>query len=436
MNADTLLAHLLLDLAVIVLAAQLLRVVLGKLRQPKALAEVLAGLALGPSLLGRLPGDPSTALFPHDVRPSLTLIGALGLSMFAFALGLQLDLDALRRRSRDVVRVSVGALVLPFAVGVALALMLYGPHHIVHGHSVAALPFTLFVATAMSITAFPVLASILAERGIRRTPLGELALSSAALQDGVGWLLLAAALSTLSLSGHHDVRVVLLETIVFLGGLFGVARPLLRKFMATRASAHRGEVETLAIAATVAMVSAGITQLIGVHEVVGAFAAGVAFPRDPDHRRQHAIAGAIMPLTLAMLLPVYFVTPGLQVNIGAIGSQGVAELALITLAACATKLIGAAVPARLGGMSWSEAGPLAVLLNTRGLMELVVLTVGYTEGVLDQRLFSVMVLMALATTMMTCPLLDFLARRGMAATRDSGEAAGNFVLAQTSSVQS
>jgi Kef-type K+ transport system membrane component KefB len=414
MKAEALVAKLLLDLAVIMLAAQLLRAVLGRIHQPRALAEILAGLALGPSLLGRLPGNPTAALFPGQVRPALSLIGTLGLVMFAFVLGMQIDHHAIRARARSIATVSAGAVALPFAAGALLAVWLHSSHHWAHGHQVAALPFTLFVATAMSVTAFPVLAAILVERGIRRTPLGELALSSAALQDAIGWLLLAVALATLSARASGSVARVTLGTAGFLLAL-ACARPLLRALLARRRSNHgAGQIERLAIAATTAVLCAAATQAIGIHQVVGAFAAGVAFPRETsDHQRQPGLGESIMPITLAVLLPVYFVTAGLQVNIATVGPKGVLEFAAIMVAACVTKLLGTALPARAAGIKWAEARPLAVLLNTRGLMELVVLSVGYSEGVLDQRLYTELVLMAVATTMLTGPLLNLLARHGL-----------------------
>ncbi len=415
MSADLLTAHLLLSVAAIIAAAGLLRVLLGKIGQPKALAEILAGLALGPSLLGRLPGDPSRALFPTQVRPALSLIGAVGLVLFAFALGSQIDLPSLRRRGPVLAGVSIGALAVPFSAGTALAIALYRSNQHVGGHSVPELAFILFVATAMSITAFPVLASILSERGLRRTPLGELALGSAAAQDAVGWMLLAVALSAASVKHGGNTLWTLALMGAFLVVLVVVIRPALRALLARRSQEH-DTATVLALAIATAVAAGGFTQLIGVHEVLGAFAAGIAFPR--SRQTTGTLATALMPLTLAALLPVYFLTPGLAINLGAIPFSGVGQFLLITLLACATKLIGSVVPARALGMAWDEAGPLGVLLNTRGLMELVVLTVGYTDGILDSHLFTELVLMAIATTMLTCPLLSALERRGLHAPRN------------------
>jgi Kef-type K+ transport system membrane component KefB len=419
LEPDQVLARVLIDIGILIATAQLLRVLLAPLRQPDVIAYVLAGFVLGPSLLGNLPGDPSSYLFPDQVRAALSTVGSLGLVVFAFVIGLGLDLGALRRQSRAVLDVSVGALVAPLVAGGVLALALYPAHHEVAGAAVPRLAFVLFFATAMAVTAFPVLVAIVDERGIRDSPLGRLAVSSAAVQDAVGWILLAVALAVFSGGGSGPLRIVA-ETVGFFVAL-ALARPLLRAALRSPAlGGPGGEIGALAIALGFAAACAGATQAIGLHLVVGAFAAGVAFPRGvgPGLERS-ALVGAAMPLTMALLMPIYFLGPGLGVDVGAIGSGGFVELAVIFLVACASKLVGGTLGARHAGLPWPEARVLGVLLNTRGLMELVVLTVGYSEGVLDRSLFSELVLVALATTMITGPLLDLLRRGGIDA---AGEA--------------
>jgi Kef-type K+ transport system membrane component KefB len=407
LGPDQVLARLLIDIGILIATAQLLRLLLIPLRQPDVIAYVLAGFVLGPSLLGNLPGDPSSYLFPEQVRSALSVIGSLGLVVFAFAIGLGLDLGALRRQSRAVLSVSLGALLAPLLAGAVLALALYPAHREVGGAAVPRLAFVLFLATAMAVTAFPVLVAIVDERGIRDSPLGRLAVGSAAVQDAVGWILLAVALAVFS-GGSGPLRIVA-EAVGFLVAL-ALARPLLRAVLDNPAlGGPGGEIGTLAIALGFAAACAGATQAIGLHLVVGAFAAGVAFPRDLGApARGPAVIGATMPITMALLMPIYFLGPGLGVDVGAIGPGGFVELAAIFVVACASKLAGGTLGARHAGLPWSEARVLGVLLNTRGLMELVVLTVGYSEGVLDRSLFSELVIVALATTMMTGPLLDLL----------------------------
>lgn len=409
MSADEVLSRLLIDIAILLAVSQLLRLLLAPLRQPDVIAYVLAGFVLGPSLLGNLPSDPSAFLFAEQVRAALAVIGSLGLVVFAFVIGLELDLGAVRRQSRAVLNVSVGALAVPLLAGALLALVIYPAHRQVGGVEVPRLAFVLFLATAMAVTAFPVLVAIVSERGMRDTPLGRLAVSSAAVQDAAGWTLLAVALAALSGEGSNLLRIAA-ETAAFLAAL-ALARPLLKLALARPALAGTGgEIGALAVALGFAAACAGATQAIGLHLVVGAFAAGVAFPRDLPQARVPTLAGAVMPFTMALLMPIYFLGPGLGVDVGSIGPSGFAELAAIFFIACASKLAGGALAARYSGLPWAEARALGVLLNTRGLVELVVLTVGYTEGVLDQALYSELVIMALATTMLTGPLLDLLGR--------------------------
>jgi Kef-type K+ transport system membrane component KefB len=411
MGADEVLARLLIDIAILIAVSQLLRLVLVPLRQPDVIAYVLAGFVLGPSLLGNLPGDPSSFLFPEEVRSGLSTIGSLGLVIFAFAIGLELDLGAVRRQSRAVLGVSAGALAVPLAAGAGLALALYPAHRAVGGDAVPRLAFVLFLATAMAVTAFPVLVAIVSERGMRETPLGRLAVSSAAVQDAVGWVLLAAALAAFSGGGSDLVRT-LAEAAAFFVVLI-LVRPLLKAALASPSlGGAGGDIGALAISIGFAAGCAGATQAIGLHLVVGAFAAGVAFPRRamPARARVPVLSGALMPLTMALLLPIYFLGPGLAVDVGSIGAGGLATLGAIFLVACGSKLVGGTLGARFAGLPWAEAGVLGVLLNTRGLMELVVLSVGYSEGVLDRALYSELVIVALLTTLMTGPLLDLLKR--------------------------
>lgn len=414
MTSDEVLAWLLIDVAILLAVSQLLRRLMVRLRQPEVLAYVFAGILLGPSLLGQLPADPSALLFPAEVRAALAPLGTVGLLVFAFVIGLELDLGEVRRRARSVLGISAGALLLPLLAGAGLALALYSRHGEVEGEPIPQLAFVLFFATAMAVTAFPVLVSIVAERGIRRSPLGEVAVSSAALQDACGWLLLALALAVMPAAGGASFPT-LVATAALLGILLvAVARPLLGALLARVEAGRTGEVGMLATSLCFASACAGITQLVGLHVVVGAFAAGVAFPRGGSSARVRLLCRALMPVTMAFFLPIYFLSPGLQLNVGSIGLAGLPELTAIVAVASICKLAGGALPARWAGSSWRDATTLGVLLNTRGLMELVVLTVGYTEGVLSRQLFSEMVVMAIVTTMMTGPLLEVLRRRGVA----------------------
>lgn len=405
--SDELLAGLLLDIAIIVAVAYGCGRLLGWMGQPPVLGEILGGIALGPTLLGALPGDPSTALFGAQVRESLSAIGALGLVLFMFLAGLGLDMRTVRRHDRTLAAVSFGAVVLPFVLGVGLAALLYGSHDEVGVDHVRFVPFALFIGTALSITAFPVLVRIVSDRGMRGTVVGETAIASAAVQDVAGWLLLAIALAThVGHDATHVLRIAVLGIAFASAVAFGL-RPLMR-----RACDRIGDdlpASTVVWALAGLMACAATTQAIGLHSVVGAFAFGLAFPRSAQQVAD-GLRRMLAPLTMVVLLPVYFLGPGLALNLRLLDAQAIWQFAAATTCACAGKLAGTFTAARLTGMGPREAGTLGVLLNTRGLIELVVLTVGLKAGVLDAQIFGVLVLMALCTTLATGPLLDLLAR--------------------------
>lgn len=406
MTPNELIGRSLLGVAVLLVLTELLGRLLGRFHQPRVLAGVLAAAAIGPSLLGRFPGDPTSFLFPAESRAALAVVGKLGLVLFAFAIGLELERQRVRSQSRAVLAISAGAVTLPLLTGAGLAFALFADHA---PAGVGRPTFVLFVATACAITAFPVLVAILVERGVQGTRLGELAIGSAAIQDIFGWLLLATALATLSSEGSDGlVRVVIVGPALVLA-LVALQRPL--RWLV---GASGGGSRQLALAVGFACTCAAITELAGLEAVSGAFAAGLAFPRG-DGERRATIVSSVTPLTVEVLLPVYFLGAGLQLDLGLAGPGWLFQAALITVVACASKLVGGFVPALLVGLPRRSAAAIGVLVNTRGLMELIVLTIGYSEGVIDSRLYGEMVVMALACTMMTGPLLDRLTRRGAAA---------------------
>jgi Kef-type K+ transport system membrane component KefB len=407
---DELLGRLLVDIAIVVVVARLLAVVLRRLHEPPVMAEILAGIALGPTLLGALPGDLSSQLFPTEVKSALSAVGGIGLVLFMFLIGLELNLGSIRRHRRVVPAISLGALALPLAIGAGLALVLFGSHDVVNGHHVPLVPFVLFIATALSITAFPVLARILVDRGLDSTPIGSIALAVAAVQDTVGWVLLAVALAVHSGGGSSEVVRVGAEAAAFVAVMLGVVRPLLRRFVVDRHTEGPVSIDVIAIVVAGLVASAGATQLIGLHSVLGAFFFGVIFPRRQRPEVAVGIESALRPATMAVL-PIYFLVPGLNVDVGGIGGSGFAEIVLITACACTAKLVGAGFGARAAGMERREATMMGVLMNTRGLVELIVLNVALTAGILDTRLYSELVVMALVTTLMAPPLLDFIRSR-------------------------
>ena len=404
-DAAEIAALVFLDLAVIVLLARVAGGALRRLRQPAVIGEILAGILLGPTLLGALPGDLPAELFPPDVRPYLRVLGDLGLILFMFMVGLQLDLRLVRRLERAAA-ISASSVVVPFLLGLLLAGGLHDSHGIVAGTKVDFAPFALFIAAAMSITAFPVLARILQERGMYRTNLGALVLACAAIDDVLGWCVLAVALAALGDGGSWGPPEIVASTALFSVLMVAVVRPLLLTRLAAwyrRAGALTPGLLAVIVAAIA--VSSWATHAIGIHFIFGAFLLGAIFPREHSRDFFESFATPLEPFVVVLLLPVFFVLPGLTVNLRELGLDELGELAVILLAACGGKLLGGAGMARLQGFGWREAGAIGALMNTRGLMELVVLNVGFTAGVLDRELFALMVVMALVTTVMTEPLL-------------------------------
>ncbi|MBT2402125.1 MULTISPECIES: cation:proton antiporter [unclassified Streptomyces] len=426
---------LFVDLALILLLARGLGQLAARIGQPPVTGEILAGILLGPSLLG---SSLSGTLMPADVRPLLAGMASLGVALFMFGVGLEVEGRTLRGNGRVTVAVAVGASALPFLLGIGLAFVLLpghgpggGPGH---GHgggpvggpvggpgqgsgSVAA--FVVFIGLAVSVTAFPVLARILADRGLSRTEVGGIALAAAAIVDVVAWMALAGVSASVGAASNHWQILLLAPYLLIM--LFAV-RPLLRRLLAPEPPAGQDQPEpqpqpqpepqprplTPARFAAVlvgALLSAAATEAMGLHHIFGAFLFGAILPRDGTQALRKDLHDRTAHLT-ALLLPVYFAVAGAQVKLGGIGLTGLAELALILAVAVAGKTGGAYLGARSQKLPPRSAASLASLMNTRGLTELVVLGVGLELGLLDEPLYALFVVMALVTTMMTGPLLS------------------------------
>jgi Kef-type K+ transport system membrane component KefB len=385
---------LLLGLAVIVVMARLLGLLARKLRQPAVIGEVLAGILLGPTLLPQVVGQ---ALFPMDVRPLLTALANIGVALFMFLIGLELDRDLLRGKGRVAASVSLGSIVLPFALGSTLALYLIKNHP-----NDNRLGFVLFLGAAMSVTAFPVLARILTDRKISRTRLGGIALTCAAVDDVLAWTMLAVVVAIAGNGGASQWRLLLVIPYVLI--MMFVARPLLRRLVSGEEITPGAWATVLAVL----LVSGAATEWIGLHFIFGAFLAGVLMPRTGTEVIRHAVVDRIGGLNSALLLPVFFVVAGLKVDLSKVDAAGLGELGLILLVAIGGKFLGAFAGARFNAMPVRESAALATLMNTRGLTELIILTVGLQLGVLDGPLYSLMVVMAVVTTAMAGPLLTWL----------------------------
>src|SRR4051812_9729781 len=406
MDAAHVVGYVLLDVAVVVMAARLVGRLFVRIGQPAVIGEIVAGIALGPTLLGLLPGDLDVLLFPTEVRPYLNVIANLGVALFMFIVGLEVDLSLIRGRQRAAGTVAVGAVVLPLVLGCAVALVLF-PYHdrSADGEPIGPLAFVLFLGVAMSITALPVLARILTERGMQRTPTGVLALACAVIDDVLGWTLLAVVVAVAAGGDPGGVAWIIALTAAFALAMFLVVRPLLARMVAWHPDAGRLTPDMLAVVLAGLLFSAWITDRIGVHAIFGAFLFGAVMPRREAGQLTRDILGRLEQVSLSLLLPVFFVVAGLQVNVGDIGVAGIWQLGLILVAAIGGKVLGSVGAARLQRMPRRQMWSLGVLMNTRGLTELVILQVGLQLGVLDPAMFTLMVLMALITTMMTGPLM-------------------------------
>jgi len=390
--------RILLDVAVILVAARAGALLFERFGQPGVIGELAAGVLLGPTLLGALPGDPSSALFPADAMGVLRQIGQLGLVLFMFTVGWDLDLRLVRRRGRAAATVSAASTLLPFALGLALAVHLYPTHDSVDGTSVPFWPFALFVGASLSLTAFPVLARILRETGLARTRLGALVLSASAVDDIVGWSALAIALTALEAGRAWDYLRIFVETAIFVAVIAVVARPLLRVLLRSATPARE------ALVVPLALTGAYLTEAIGIHAAIGAFLMGAAMPRNDTDVALADVRRRLSPVS-ALLVPIYFVTSGMAVDIPGLRKSDLPDLALILATACVGKFVGAYTGARIARENARDSVAIGVMMNTRGVIEIVLLTVGREQGLIDDRLFTLLALMAIFTTLLTSPLL-------------------------------
>lgn len=395
---------LLAQIAIIIAVARVFGILLKRVGQPQVIGEMVAGLALGPSLLGAVWPEGYAWLFPVGTVRYLNALSQLGIVLFMFLVGLELDLKSLRARGRHILVISHAGMALPMLGGGLMALLLYRDYATNHTSFVE---FTLFFGCAMSVTAFPVLARILAERGLSATPLGTTAMACAAVADITAWALLALSVSIERGTGAASDILwrMIIGAVLFLGVMFFGVRRLMeflwRKNGATQGTLSHNEFSLILL---VVLLSALATELLNAHAIFGAFVAGVVMPRDGKLRA--ALESRLEDILVVLLLPLFFAFTGLRTNVGLIstGSEwGFA--ALIFGVAVLGKLGGSTLAARASGIPWREANALGVLMNSRGLMELVILTIGLQDGIITPALFTMMVLMAVVTTMMTSPIL-------------------------------
>jgi Kef-type K+ transport system membrane component KefB len=394
--------QLIFSIATILLATHVVGWIFQHIGQPRVVGEMTAGIVLGPSLFGRFFPGAFAVAFPASSMPALTVLSQLGLLLFMFVVGLEVDLKRVLRQGAAVVLISNVSIVLPLAMGVGLAKALY-PQFAVE--TVAFFPFALFMGTAMSITAFPVLARILKERNLLGTGLGSMAISCAAIDDISAWLLLAVLTAVVhSAQSWHHLAVTLLLLVAFVAIMLVPIRRA-ASFLESRYQHNRAGLEFISSLILFMLAVSWTTERLGVHALFGAFMAGLVMPK--SERMIADVVDRIESLSLALLLPLFFALTGLRTRIGLLTDKSMWGYAgAIIATAIAGKLAGAAFTARATGMNWKDSFGLGVLMNTRGLVELVILNAGLDLGILSPALFTMMVLMALVTTFMTSPILS------------------------------
>lgn len=400
---NKLVAALFLAVAIVLVVARLFGAIAVRVGQPRVMGEVIAGLVLGPSVLGAISPNLQAAIFPTDILPSLGVIANLGLIFYMFLVGLEVDRGQLKGRVAQAAAISNASVAVPMLLGIAIALPLYK----LVGPDKKFVSFAIFMGVAMSITAFPVLARILAERRMLKRPLGSLAIGCAAIDDVTAWFLIALAI-TISVSGTFgDVAKTILEATAFTLFMALVVRRILAR-MGT-AFDEVGRIPTGWFAAIIVgvLLSAYVTETINIAFIFGGFIMGLVMPRHA--RLTEEVSRRIEDFVVTLLLPVFFVYTGLKTNVGLLNRP---ELWLITLALIAIailgKLAGAAVAARVSGFDWRASAVMGTLMNTRGLTELIVLNLALSVGAISNALFAALVLMAIVTTLMAGPLLKLL----------------------------
>ncbi len=397
------LALFIVQALLIISAARLIGLLARRMRQPMVIAEIAAGILLGPSLLGWVAPQTSGAVFPKDSLALLSMLSQVGLILFMFLVGLEFDGKMLRGRGHTSVAISHTSIIVPFALGAVLALYLY-PR--LSAPTVPFTSFTLFMGAAMSITAFPVLARILVERRLLHSKLGAVTITCAAVDDVTAWCILAFVVSIARAGSLGDAARTTVLALLYICVMVALVRPFLRRLAGRSANKEGLSQNLVAVTLVLLLLSSLATEAIGIHALFGAFLIGCIIPKANGFAQ--LLADKLEDLVVVFLLPLFFAFSGLRTQIGLLDSASAWWMcSLIIGVACLGKFGGSTVAARLTGLRWQEATALGVLMNTRGLMELIVLNIGLDLGVISPTLFTMMVLMALVTTFMTTPLLEW-----------------------------
>jgi Kef-type K+ transport system membrane component KefB len=405
-SAGTIL-QVLIALVVVITTARVVGTLFRWLSQPPVIGEMVAGILLGPSLLGRLAPDVSAALFPVSVTPVLGILAQVGVILYMFLVGLELDTELLGRRGRSTVAISHASIVVPFLLGALLALELY-PR--LSSSDVPFTNFSLFLGVSMSVTAFPVLARILTDRRIHKTRVGVIALTCAAVDDVTAWCLLAIVVGVVK-SQPATALLTAGLALAFIAAMIFIGRPLMQRLVVLYGARGKQTRSVMAIVFVALLLSALSTEAIGIHAVFGAFLLGAILPHDSTLARD--LSERLEDLVVVLFLPAFFAFTGLRTQIGLVaGSEQWLLCGVILLTATVGKFGGSFVAALATGLPMRDSAALGILMNTRGLMELIVLNIGLELGVISPTLFAMLVIMAVVTTFMTTPIVAlFMGRR-------------------------
>ncbi|MDP4290681.1 MAG: cation:proton antiporter [Bacteroidota bacterium] len=393
---------LIIQIITIILFSRLFGFLFNKINQPTVIGEIVAGIFLGPSFLGYFFPDVFAFIFPPDSLLTLQFLSQVGLILFMFLVGMELDLRVLKKTAGIAIVVSHASIIFPYLLGVILSYFLY-PNFA--PHNIPFFAFALFMGIAMSITAFPVLARIIQEKGLTRTPLGSMALTCGAIGDITAWCILAAVVAIVKTGTFANSLFTIGLSILYLNVMLFVVQPFLRKIGTVYISKETLSKTVLAFIFFILFLSAYITEMIGLHALFGAFLAGVIMPHAIEFKKN--MVEKIEDISLVLLLPLFFAFTGLRTQIGLLNDSHLWLVCLaVILVAVAGKFGGTSLAARFGGLTWKDSFSLGVLMNTRGLMELIVLNIGYDLGIISPQMFAILVLMALITTFMTGPALS------------------------------
>jgi Kef-type K+ transport system membrane component KefB len=397
---------LLLQIIIILSFARIFGFICRKIGQPAVIGEIIAGIFLGPSVLGLVAPGISGFIFPHASLAVLQMFSQIGLILFMFIIGMDIDLKLLGNRAPEAFVVSHASIIIPFTLGMLFAYYVYST---LAPAGVPFISFALFTGISMSITAFPVLARILQERNLMKTRVGVLAITCAAIDDVSAWCLLAALIAIVKAGSFTSSLYTIMISVVYIIIMLKVVRPFLQRL--GEIYVHRDGISKPVVAAFIItlLVSSYITEVIGIHAVFGAFVAGVIMPPNVSFRK--ILMEKIEDVAVILFLPIFFVISGLRTEIGLLNTAYYWKITgWVIVFAVAGKFAGSALSLKFVGQNWRNSLIIGALMNTRGLMQLVVLSIGYDLGVLSPPVYTIMIIMALVTTMMAGPALDLINR--------------------------